>query len=57
MNTLVDANSSNITGAFGGALTTALDVMTITHELDLSKPAQNKPKTTNTQPVVNIGKF
>lgn len=49
MSSLVDPNATNITGAFGGALTTALDVMTITHELDLNASAQTKPKTNSAE--------
>lgn len=54
MSTLINANSSNLTGAFGGALTTALDVMTITHELDLNASTQNKAKSANPQSQVRI---
>lgn len=47
MHGLVDADATNITGAFGGALSTALDVMTITHELDLNLSSQAKSNKTN----------
>ncbi|KAJ8985014.1 hypothetical protein NQ317_016925 [Molorchus minor] len=47
---LKDPQGPNLTGGFGNALTTALDVMAFTHELDINGAAQGLNLSNNTKP-------
>lgn len=47
---LLDPQGPNLTGAFGEALTTALDVMTFTHEFDINASAQGLNLASNPKP-------
>ncbi|XP_015601272.1 transient receptor potential cation channel subfamily V member 4 isoform X2 [Cephus cinctus] len=50
-----DAAGSTVTGGFGDALTAALDVMALAHDLDLSTATQGIPTTSNqTSKVANV---
>lgn len=46
----MDPQGPNITGGFGEALTTALDVMTFTHDLDINASAQGLNLASNAKP-------
>nr|XP_015838709.1 PREDICTED: uncharacterized protein LOC658747 isoform X2 [Tribolium castaneum] len=48
---LLDPQGPNLTGGFGDALTTALDVMTFTHDLDIVGASQGLNLATNPKPV------
>ena len=48
---LSDPQGPNLTGGFGDALTTALDVMAFTHDLDIVSASQGLNLATNTKPV------
>nr|CAI5852827.1 unnamed protein product [Callosobruchus analis] len=47
---LLDPQGPNIVGGFGDALTAALDVMTFTHDLDISGAAQGLNLANNVKP-------
>lgn len=51
---LTDPQGPNVTGAFGEALTAALDVMAFTHDLDIGGAAQGLNLATNAKPQENI---
>ncbi|KAF5276287.1 hypothetical protein FQA39_LY06636 [Lamprigera yunnana] len=55
---LTDPQGPTVTGAFGEALTTALDVMTFTHELDIGDAAQGLHLANNVKPTqeINVSK-
>lgn len=45
-----DAQGPDVIGAFGGALTAALDVMTFTHDLDVNQPITDTNVSNKVQP-------
>ncbi|KAF5290002.1 hypothetical protein FQR65_LT11668 [Abscondita terminalis] len=51
---LADPQGPNVTGAFGEALTTALDVMAFTHDLDIGGAAQGLNLANNAKPLQEI---